>query len=412
MRSSSDELWTLNEQLVHIVLVHYKEAKESESKYTENNNSDVVLSNLQSMSQRAAESHVGVLVRVKMLAKRCLASLLLATDDLDPYRHGNSHLHARPTHTYIQLHGHPWHANFSGHESLPFILPSSPFLRLGVGSSDGLYRCLEHSGGERHIVVDWSPIIEDLYSPELVFMDIVRPGFTIRKPPGCRGSACVEVMTTLYGSTPSLRRRAEGCVPPEGSQFRSRLSLESHSWRRVGGRLIIADSYPSSDSSAEMSDELASALASIQEFMPDAYSSTWVSLGTPFHLADHYETIPPHPRAATHPPPRPYAQRPARQFTPLGMTLTRAFEKLKDAGVIIPLAPRPLPHPIPPHFRSHEHCLYHQIPGHDTKRCSALHHAIQDLIDSGLVDLAGPNVTTNPLPTHSTHAVPLPPSLQ
>ncbi|RVW77781.1 hypothetical protein CK203_063780 [Vitis vinifera] len=52
---------------------------------------------------------------------------------------------------------------------------------------------------------------------------------------------------------------------------------------------------------------------------------------------------------------------PARQFTPLGMTLIRAFEKLRDAGVIVPLAPRPLPNPIPPHFRLHEHCLYHQI---------------------------------------------------
>ncbi|RVW66981.1 hypothetical protein CK203_066079 [Vitis vinifera] len=448
-----------------------------------------------------------------------------------------------------------------------------------------------------------------------------------------------------------------------GSQFRSRLSLESHSWRRVGGRLIRADSYPSSDSSVEMSDELASTLASIQEFMagvsrrldqiessrqdphpagmvtdetiPHASQTAQtrppgVSLGTPFHLADHYETIPPptvtvpppmvptiedtrlaeqeakverlesmmrqirlqdggltwddrdgipaaslpakfrmpdierysgigcpkihlrlystvmrahgiddaqlvalfpchlvgqlrggllqreleatrqrsdesissfvtrwrakvagmidrpkeqdqidmvlrnlqprfvrrlvgipfqdlrslvqaafsveeaiarglwtdttpspdskgkkligpfidlesqssfslpqyqyqldyaqepyiaqtsmqprppHPRAATHPPPRPYAQRPARQFTPLGMTLTRAFEKLRDAG----------------------------IPGHDTEHCSALHHAIQDLIDSGVVDLARPSVTTNPLPTHSTHAVPPPPGLQ
>ncbi|KAL6340506.1 hypothetical protein AAG906_006171 [Vitis piasezkii] len=82
------------------------------------------------------------------------------------------------------------------------------------------------------------------------------------------------------------------------------------------------------------------------------------------------------------------------------MTLTRAFEKLRDAGVIVPLAPRPLPHPIPPHFRSHE-------PLH----CSALHHAIQDLIDSGVVDLARPSVTTNPLPAHSTHAVPPPPGL-
>ena len=52
-----------------------------------------------------------------------------------------------------------------------------------------------------------------------------------------------------------------------GSQFRNRLSLESHSWRKVGGRLIRADSHQSSDSSVEMLDELVSTLASIQEFM-------------------------------------------------------------------------------------------------------------------------------------------------
>ena len=94
------------------------------------------------------------------------------------------------------------------------------------------------------------------------------------------------------------------------------------------------------------------------------------------------------------------------------MTLTRAFEKLRDIGVIVPLVPRPLSHPIPPHFRLHEHCLYHQIQGHDTEHCAALHHAIQDLIDSRLVNLSGSSVTTNPLLMHSTHAVPPPPSLQ
>ena len=110
--------------------------------------------------------------------------------------------------------------------------------------------------------------------------------------------------------------------------------------------------------------------------------------------------------------PRPYVQRPQRQFTPLGMTVTRAFEKLRDVGMIIPLTPRPLPHPVPPHFRLHEHCLYHQTQGHDTERCAALRHAIQDLIDAGTVNLGGPSVTANPLPVNSTNAVPPPPALQ
>ncbi|RVW67051.1 hypothetical protein CK203_066105 [Vitis vinifera] len=152
-----------------------------------------------------------------------------------------------------------------------------------------------------------------------------------RNPLGCRGSACVEVMSTLHRSAPSLRRRAEGCVPPEGSQ----LSLEPYHWRRVGGRLIRADSYPSSDSSVEMSDELASTLASIQEFMvgisrrldqiessrqdhhpvgistddtiPHVPQTAQVfplgtSHGVPFHLSDHCETAP--PPAVTVSPPR------------------------------------------------------------------------------------------------------------
>ena len=142
------------------------------------------------------------------------------------------------------------------------------------------------------------------------------------------------------------------------------------------------------------------------------YQYQLIYVQEPYIAQASMQPRPSHPRATTHPPPRLYAKRPARQFTPLGMTLTRAFEKLKDGGLIIHLAPRPLPHPIPPYFCSHEHCLYHQMQGHDTERCSALHYAIQDLIDSGLVNLVGLSVTTNPLPTHSTHAVPSLPSLQ
>ena len=49
-----------------------------------------------------------------------------------------------------------------------------------------------------------------------------------------------------------------------GSQFKCWLSLESHSWRRVGGQFIRSDSC---QSSVEMSDKLASTLAFIKKFM-------------------------------------------------------------------------------------------------------------------------------------------------
>ncbi|RVW78799.1 hypothetical protein CK203_050978 [Vitis vinifera] len=45
---------------------------------------------------------------------------------------------------------------------------------------------------------------------------------------------------------------------------------------------------------------------------------------------------------------------------------------------------------------------YHGL-GHDKDHYNALRHAIQDLIDQGLVNLGQPSVTTNPLPAHSTH---------
>ena len=41
--------------------------------------------------------------------------------------------------------------------------------------------------------------------------------FTIRKPLRMWDNACVEVMNTLHGSTPSLQRRAGGYIPPMGT---------------------------------------------------------------------------------------------------------------------------------------------------------------------------------------------------
>ena len=79
-----------------------------------------------------------------------------------------------------------------------------------------------------------------------------------------------------------------------------------------------------------------------------------------------------------------------------------------EGRLLTPLAPKPVPQPVPHCFRLDLHCSYHQGSGHDTDHCNDLRHAIQDLIDQGLVNLGQPSVTTNPLPTHSTHAVPPP----
>ena len=142
---------------------------------------------------------------------------------------------------------------------------------------------------------------------------------------------------------------------------------------------------------------------------------------TPFRPAGPtYLHPPPQPVYATLAPQRTHVQyhqqyraspppRPARQFTQLGMPLSQAFQRLVEGGSIVPLPPRPPPYPTPPEFKTDLHCAYHQRAGHDTDSCVALRHAIQDLIDQGLVDLGRPGVTTDPLPTHDTRVVPPPP---
>ncbi|RVW18627.1 hypothetical protein CK203_104257 [Vitis vinifera] len=69
-----------------------------------------------------------------------------------------------------------------------------------------------------------------------------------------------------------------------------------------------------------------------------------------------------------------------------------------------PMAPTYLHQTLEPIFAT-------QGLGHDTDHCVTLRHAIQDLIDQGLVNLGQPSVTTRPLPTHSMHAMPPPPGV-
>ncbi|KAL6323287.1 hypothetical protein AAG906_029294 [Vitis piasezkii] len=64
-----------------------------------------------------------------------------------------------------------------------------------------------------------------------------------------------------------------------------------------------------------------------------------------------------------------------------------------DVGVVSSTSQRPpkrhqpaIASPISPQFRMDLHCAYHQGPGHETNRCTALRHTIQDLINQGLSD--------------------------
>ena len=97
-----------------------------------------------------------------------------------------------------------------------------------------------------------------------------------------------------------------------------------------------------------------------------------------------------------------------RHFTPLGMPLGEVLQILMTAGLLSPLAPRPFPQVVHPHFLMDLHYAYHQGPGHTTDQCTTLRHVVLDLIDQGIMQLGQPSVSSNPLPTYSTYAVPSP----
>ncbi|XP_010644038.1 uncharacterized protein LOC104877469 [Vitis vinifera] len=95
-----------------------------------------------------------------------------------------------------------------------------------------------------------------------------------------------------------------------------------------------------------------------------------------------------------------------RTYSDLGMPLDRAFERLRSTGVLVPLAPRPLPSTLPPRFHAHEFCAFHQMAGHRTDYCASLRHTIQDLIDSGAVSFPISTTDTDLGPDMSTDSFP------
>ena len=83
-----------------------------------------------------------------------------------------------------------------------------------------------------------------------------------------------------------------------------------------------------------------------------------------------------------------------RHFSDLSTPLSRVFETFQAMGL---LAPRALPDPVPSQFRLDLYCTYHQSAGHHTDRCTALRHAIQDIVNSGT--FGHPQSDMFPIPT-------------
>ncbi|RVW85543.1 hypothetical protein CK203_044082 [Vitis vinifera] len=103
---------------------------------------------------------------------------------------------------------------------------------------------------------------------------------------------------------------------------------------------------------------------------------------------------------ASHPQPRPHSVFQQHSSSISLATPTRPPSRLRGPpamGFLAPLAPRALPDPVPPQFRLDLYCAYHQSAGHHTDRCTALRHAIQDIVDSGT--FGHPQSNMFPIPT-------------
>ena len=97
-------------------------------------------------------------------------------------------------------------------------------------------------------------------------------------------------------------------------------------------------------------------------------------------------------------------ERPKRQFTPLGMTLSQILPQLLETKLVTLMDPPKNPNRTPSRYNPNVRCTYHSdSPGHATDDCWTLRKRVQDLIDAKEVQLDSPetpNVTTAPLPRH------------
>ncbi|KAL2943503.1 Phosphatidylinositol 3-kinase VPS34, partial [Bienertia sinuspersici] len=98
-----------------------------------------------------------------------------------------------------------------------------------------------------------------------------------------------------------------------------------------------------------------------------------------------------------------------REYTPLGMTYTQAFDCHKSQGLISPIGPTPDPAPENRSLRWDlaKCCKYRQGKGHSTEECFKLKYLLQDMVEDGRLlippSAKKPNTRTNPLTTLYIH---------
>ncbi|KAK7849525.1 hypothetical protein CFP56_002763 [Quercus suber] len=76
------------------------------------------------------------------------------------------------------------------------------------------------------------------------------------------------------------------------------------------------------------------------------------------------------------------------------MTLSEALGKLQAKGLLKPLDPKPITHPMPRGYNYNAHYKYHPGKGHTNDECYNLRHAIQNLIDEQVI--TPPSLATYP----------------
>ncbi|RVX01147.1 hypothetical protein CK203_036121 [Vitis vinifera] len=110
---------------------------------------------------------------------------------------------------------------------------------------------------------------------------------------------------------------------------------------------------------------------------------------------------------ASHPRPRPHSVL-QQHFSSISLaTSTRPPSRLRGPpamGFFASLAPRALADPVPSQFRLDLYCTYHQSAGHHTDRCTALQHAIHDIVDFGTFGHPQSDMFSIPTSAQAMHA--------